>query len=120
MNNQELALAKKLVAALTERLPKKPYDAKESLAVSEDGDYGIEVLITPGQWALPTDSDKPKVEIVFRSMYGNNIPMTFEIIADVCGSREINIGKEEGGGGCDTCGYNGMYRLPIFVHDAVL
>lgn len=111
MNEKEKQLAHKLLAALKE----KGYTKRDHIYTldvygeSEDDDrYGIQVSLTKNN----------KATLNFRSMYGNTIPLTFEvleIIAEVFGSRDINVRSEYGGGGCDTCGHGGLYNLPIYI-----
>ena len=62
------------------------------------------------------DWDMPRVD----GEYGKPV-FSFEVLealSKVFGSKKINIGDVEGGGGCESCGYGGHYQQEIFIHDA--
>ncbi len=101
-------------------------DVKDPLLTKEDaeaGDYGIHVSIgRKSQYALPTTDDPLVAEITYCDEYNAEITYEgLELIAEICGSRKINLGEVEGlSSGCDTCGNGSSYRVKVFVIDPVI
>lgn len=131
MNEIETGYAKKVVAMLKER---KLIDGMYCNDIAEDEDSdGIAVFLDKkSAWALPSKDDGQVARIVFNGMYEHSIPAdnkyqfdnspqfnfeTLEALSEIFGSRKINVGDINGGGGCETCGYGGQYTLNVYVHD---
>lgn len=129
MNAQELKLAKAIgkVVLLGGHYDAQNYWADDGIInpnarYGERGDrYGVEVEIAPYQkYALPSDEDGIKAVVTMSTMYGG-LELTMELlelIAEVSGSRKINVGdNEQMSSGCDTCGHNGRYELTVTILD---
>ena len=98
--------------------------------VNADDNEGVSVWLEKGGgYSLPDDSVIAKVQ--FDGMYDWDMPrvdgeygkpvFSFEVLealSKVFGSKKINVGSVEGGGGCESCGYGGHYQQEIFIHDA--
>lgn len=57
------------------------------------------------------------LEIQFIQEY-DYVDITFEqleLISELLGTKNINIGSKEGHPGCDTCDHGSQYILPIYV-----
>ena len=90
---------------------------------ADAGSYGLHVSLTrKSQYALPSDDDPMVAEITYCNMYDADVTFEhLELIAEICGSRKINLGKVEGlSKGCKTCNHGSRYRIKIFVIDPVL
>lgn len=83
-----------------------------------------------GKYGIHVSLDGSTAKITMDGMYGDdfvdydydrNKPFTFEtmkIVADLFGSKKVNVGSPEGlSGGCETCGHGGRHRVEIFVLD---
>ena len=99
---------------------------KVNLLTKEEANAGLRGIHVgigrKSQYALSSSDDPMVAEITYCAMYGVDIDYReLEQIADIFGSRKINLGTVEGlSNGCQTCNYGSRYRVKIFVIDPVL
>lgn len=136
MNEIETKYANAVVSMLRERKLISKSDMYCKDIAKDESDDGIAVFLDKkSAYALPSKDDKGVARIVFNGMYEHSIPAdnkytyddsprftieTLEALAEIFGSRKINIGDVNGGGGCESCGYGGQYTLEVFVHDVTV
>jgi hypothetical protein len=98
--------------------------------VNDDDGEGVSVFLEPGESMGLSDAGTV-AKVCFDGMYDWDMPRNdgeygkpvfsfrvMEALAIVFGSKHINVGEVEGGGGCESCGYGGHYKQELFIHNA--
>lgn len=137
MTDTEKTLAERIRKGLQEAgLVKKYNDLNRVYNTSEDwskSKYGVEVRLDVGPKPKRKSLDEPKAALValvaLHGMYSSDFEVSsgaskpfdirsMEVVAEVMGTRNINIGQPEcRGEGCETCGHNGHWVVELYVKD---